>query len=356
MSNSEETIDLTELLSPSTEDQSDVVSYDRATAMLLVDCHNLLGEGILFDDRTNTVLWTDILSAQFHTLSLNFSEPSQCLHTVHDVPKKLGSFGLLQHHDGSSNNEGLTLPVLCAWEDGFQLFDVYQNKALSEMSIGEDVNPCKGFTRLNDGRVDPTGRRFICGGFYGNTQGVKMKVYRVEQRKKNESKLLYHEPIVDSIEVTNSICWNVDGSIMYLADSPSRQIHAYNYSIETGELFNKQEFHSKLAAEVGVPDGSCVDAEGYVWNAVWKNGVEPSCVQRIHPTTGQVTFTVHVPDTTSQVSCCCFGGTNLDLLFITTASESRDIEQEPHAGGLYAVRLPFRGRPESKLHFTYSDT
>lgn len=351
----QETVDLTEFLSPSSKDQNDSLgaSVDHVTATLVLDCHNLLGEGILFDDRTNTVVWTDILSSKFHSLSLNYSDPCQALHTVYDLPKKLGSFGLIQHNSGTSNDNDRTLPVLCAWEDGFQIFDVYQSKELSEMSVGEDVNPLKGFSRLNDGRVDPSGRRFICGGFYGDTQGVKMKVYRVEQRIDNDSALLHHEAIVHSIEVTNSICWNLDGRIMYLADSPLRQIHAYDYDIETGAVSNKREFHSKLAKEIGVPDGSCVDAEGFVWNAVWKSGIEPSCVQRIHPITGKVTYTVRIPDTTSQVSCCCFGGQQLDLLFITTACESRDIEREPHAGGLYAVRLPFSGRHESKLNFKF---
>lgn len=348
----QETIDLTEILSPLDNEVQSDVSCDHVTATLVIDCHNLLGEGILFDERTNTVLWTDILSSKFHSLSLNYSDPSHGSHQVHDLPKKLCSFGLIHHINLTSSEEGQTLPVLCAWEDGFQLYDIYQNKTLSIMSIGEDVNPCKGHTRLNDGRVDPSGRRFICGGFYGDTPGVKMKVYRVEQRIDNESALLYHEPILGSIEVTNSICWNVDGDIMYLADSPLRQIRAYDYTKETGEISNKRDFHSKLAEEVGVPDGSCVDSEGYVWNAIWKNGIEPSCVQRIHPVSGKVTFTVQVPDTTSQVSCCCFGGKNLNILFISTAGESRDMEHEPHAGGLYAVRLPFRGRPESKLNFT----
>lgn len=62
-------------------------------------------------------------------------------------------------------------------------------------------------------------------------------------------------------------------------------------------------------------------------------------------------FTVHMPDTTSQVTCCCFGGLDLDILFITTASENRDAAAEPDAGGLYAVKLPFKGTLESRLDF-----
>lgn len=339
-------IDLTELFHgkslppPPTE-------VDFVEACLVVDAHNLLGEGCVYDDRTDTVLWTDILGHQLHTLQLNHQNATQALHTVYsNLPKKLCSFGLLEDHVPTPDS----LPLLCAWEDGFQLYDIATQTALSPLSRGEDVNPAKGLTRLNDGRVDPTGRRFLCGGFYGNQKGVTMKVYRVEEAE--EGGLLQHEPIVDAIEVTNSIGWSPDGTTMYLADSPTRHIQAYEYDVQTGAIVNPRPFHAKLDSDVGVPDGSCVDADGHLWNAVWKNGAEPSCVQRIDPATGLVTFTVHMPDATSQVSCCCFGGANMDLLFITTACESRDPALEPHAGGLYAARLPFRGRPEHKLKFT----
>ena len=176
-----------------------------------------------------------------------------------------------------------------------------------------------------------------------------MKVFRVEQR---EGKL-YHEPLVDEVEVTNSICWSPDGKTMYLADSPTKQIHSYDYDGEKGVVGNKKLLHTKSDPEVGVPDGSCVDSEGFLWNAVWRSGAGPGMVQRIDPSSGEVVFTVHMPDGTSQVTCCCFGGQNYDVLFITSAAESRDAAIEPNAGGLYAVKLPFRGKPESRLAFTF---
>ena len=177
-----------------------------------------------------------------------------------------------------------------------------------------------------------------------------MKVYRVEQR---EGKL-YHEPIAEDFQVTNSISWSLDGTTMYLADSPTSQIHAYDYDSATGGISNKKLLHTKSDPEDGVPDGSCVDAEGFLWNAVWRsNGAGPGMVQRIDPSTGQVVFTVNMPDATSQITCCCFGGRDLDILFITTAAENRDAAAEPDAGGLYAVKLPFKGLPESRLNFTF---
>ena len=322
-------------------------SEDFVTATLIVDCHCELGEGVIYDEKRNTVLWTDILKSKLHTLRLQ--DPSKVVFSTFALPKRLGSFGLLEY--SSDNDDCSSLPLLCAFEDSFQLYDVMQQKALSEMSRGEDVNPAKGTSRLNDGRVDPAGKHFIAGGYYGDMAGIKMKVYQCEQK---DDKSLMHEPIVDNVEVTNSISWSLDGSTMYLADSPTKQIHSYAYNSATGTLTDKKLVHEKDLDEESVPDGSCVDAEGYIWNAVWRSGTAPGMIQRIDPSTGKVVFTVHMPDSTSQVTCCCFGGKGLDILFITSAAESQSRTKEPHAGGLYAVRLPFKGRPESRLKFKLS--
>jgi L-arabinonolactonase len=140
---------------------------------------------------------------------------------------------------------------------------------------------------------------------------------------------------------------------MYLADSPTRKIFVYAYDAETGTLSDKKLVHERAEGDNSVPDGSCVDSEGYLWNAVWRHDDRPSCVQRIDPSSGRVVFTVHIPDSTGQVSCCCFGGENMDILFITSAATGKDKKKQPHAGALYAAKVPFRGRKEPRLKFTY---
>ena len=251
-----------------------------------------------------------------------------------ELPKMMGSFALLEK--GAKG-------YLCAWEDSFQIYDVESKKGLSAISQGEPVNPDGLPTRLNDGRCDRTGKNFICGGYYGDIKGKEMKVYKCTI---GEGNTLLHTPLVDSIRVTNSLCFSPDGSAMYLADSPSKKIHKFDY-VE-GNISNKTEFHHQA---VGVPDGSCVDAEGFVWNAIWRSGEGPSRVVRLDPSSGAEVYRVNVPDNTSQVSCCCFGGTELNILFITTAAEQRH-DSEPQAGGLYAVKLPFKGLQESRLCLT----
>jgi len=370
-------IDLKELLEgPPTEfndgNQKDVPSV---TARLLVDSRCHLGECVLYDDKENAILFTSILDRTFHRLSLNNIDTTvnnTTLETFH-LPKMLCAFALLETETNTNTNNNNV--YLVAWEDGFQFYDLSENQPMSPMSVGEDVNPLGLPDRLNDGRVDPTGKRFICGGCAGNVKEdkspVTVKVYSCHYDKTNHH--LYHTPIVESMRVTNSICWSLDGTTMYLADSPTLQIHQYDYNChhnqdeeekekegfvkntketqpgkKKGLISNKRHFHDK---SVGFADGSVVDAAGYVWNATWRQGAGTGMVQRIDPNSGTVVFTVHLPDTTSEASCCCFGGPNLDILFITTAWENLNPSTEIHAGGLYAVKLPpeMRGNKEQRF-------
>jgi L-arabinonolactonase len=313
---------------------------DFVVARLLLDCRCDLGEGIIYDDRKNCVLWTDINHKKLHKLDL--TDVTKVLHTVYDLSKQLGSFGLLE-------TESESLPLLCAWEDSFQLYDVELQKPLGSESVGEDVNPMKGGSRLNDGRVEPQGNRFLSGGHNGGDSNIKMKVFQCEQ---SSDGTLVHRPIIENVSTTNSLCWSTDSSKLYFADSPTRQIYSFDYNSTTGCLSNKTLVHTKNIDEHSVPDGSCMDSEGYIWNAVWRAGAGPGMVHRIDPNSGQIVFTVHMPDGTSQVTCCCFGGKDMDILFITSAAEGRDAKKEPHAGGLYCIRLPFKGRREGRLKFT----
>jgi len=316
--------------SPLNEDQRSV------NAQLIVDCRCQLGECILWDDLTQEILFISILDKTFH--KLNTMKPDVELET-YLLPKMIGAFALLE-------NPPTPNTFLVGWEDGFQLYDVVENRPLSEMSIGESVNPLGLPDRLNDGRVDPTGRRFICGGCMGNSRTTPLKVYKCEYNQKTQQ--LEHEAIVDTIQTTNSICWSLDGKTMYLANSPDLKIHQYEYDLTSGTVSNKRHLHNKIS---GFADGSCIDSEGYIWNATWRQGKGIGYIDRICPQTGKTVFQVHLPDNTSEASCCCFGGPDLDILFITTAWEHLDPSTELHAGGLYAVKLPkgISGLPEKRF-------
>ena len=53
----------------------------------------------------------------------------------------------------------------------------------------------------------------------------------------------------------------------------------------------------------------------------------------------------------TQPTSCCFGGPNLDMLYVTSATqriEPEKLAQEPLAGGLFAVHVGVKGLPEAE--------
>jgi L-arabinonolactonase len=102
----------------------------------------------------------------------------------------------------------------------------------------------------------------------------------------------------------------------------------------------------QLAAGEGFADGSCIDAEGGLWNAQWEGG----CVVR-YDADGAETARIALP--VSRPTCPAFGGPQLDVLYVTSARGglAKDrLRDEPEAGGLFAVSAPgWRGLPESRF-------
>jgi L-arabinonolactonase len=72
-------------------------------------------------------------------------------------------------------------------------------------------------------------------------------------------------------------------------------------------------------------------------------------VQRFLPDgTRDIRINLPVP----QVTCCCFGGPDLNRLFITTARENLGIDDAsryPLSGSIFYVDLPVRGLPEDRF-------
>ena len=93
--------------------------------------------------------------------------------------------------------------------------------------------------------------------------------------------------------------------------------------------------------EAGAPDGSAIDAEGYLWNAQWGAWR----LVRYEPE-GRIDRIVEVP--VQQPSSCAFGGPSLETLYITSAAEGLSDEtmaSQPLAGSLFAFEPGVPGLP-----------
>jgi L-arabinonolactonase len=220
-------------------------------------------------------------------------------------------------HDGT---------VLAAFATGFAVFDPTTGRRDEVAAVEADLPQ----TRLNDGRTDRQGR-FIAGGMDEVDLKPISSVWRVDPD-------LTVTRLFGEVRCANSTCFSPDGKTMYFADSPEREIVAFEYDEQTGGVGARRVVAS-IPAGQGVPDGSCVDAEGFLWNAVW----EGCRIDRYAPD-GRLDMSIEVP--TAKPTCVAFGGADLDTLFITSSrlgmSEEK-LGRQPGAGSLFAVKPGVRG-------------
>ncbi|MGH6741087.1 MAG: SMP-30/gluconolactonase/LRE family protein, partial [Bradyrhizobium sp.] len=115
-------------------------------------------------------------------------------------------------------------------------------------------------------------------------------------------------------------------------------IWAFDFDADDGAISNRRVF-ADLTGRRGLPDGSCVDAEGYLWNAEYAG----HRVTRYAPD-GRADRTIELPVT--NPTCCCFGGERLDTLYVTSASQ-RLSQPAAIEGALLAIDVGVRGLPEA---------
>ena len=72
---------------------------------------------------------------------------------------------------------------------------------------------------------------------------------------------------LEGIHIANTVSCSADGGTMYLADSTLRTMWTFPIGPD-GSLGERTEF-ANTEGQTGAPDGSAVDAEGYLWNAQW---------------------------------------------------------------------------------------
>jgi sugar lactone lactonase YvrE len=193
--------------------------------------------------------------------------------------------------------------------------------------------------RFNDGRADPRGsfwagtmwNNVLPDGGEGEVGGTDGVLYRFDPG----GTVTEWER---GIGISNTVAWSPDGSTFYSGDSLANEVRAYDFDLETGAIGNRRPFLSGFPR--GLPDGSAVDAEGYLWNC----RVEGGCIVRVAPD-GAIDRVLEFP--TPKPTSCTFGGRNLDTLFVT--SIGLGLSGDPLAGGLFALDAGVRGLPENRF-------
>jgi sugar lactone lactonase YvrE len=263
----------------------------------VIDSRDELGEGVIWDERMGLLWWVDIHGRAVKRYDGNDVK-------VLAMPEPPGSIAL--RRPGG---------LLVALQSGIYLLGTEAPRLLVRPAEHE------ADLRFNDGRCDRAGR-FWVGTLAEPDFQPRGFLYRIAPDG-HASAVRAH------IKVPNSLAWSPDGRTMYFADSPRHKIWAFDYDADDGTLANERVF---ATPHPGFPDGSCVDAEGCLWNAEFG----ASRVVRYTPA-GKVDRIVEVP--AKNPTCCCFGGRELDTLYITSAD----------GAGLFAARPGVAGLPESRF-------
>jgi sugar lactone lactonase YvrE len=278
----------------------------------ILEAKALLGEGPLWDSEKNCLYWVDILGQK-----VNIYDPVTGHNRVFHVGQDVGTVVPAKSGD-----------LMIALRDGFARLEIKSGKVVM---VAEKKS--EG-TRFNDGKCDPAGR------FWAGTQADEMTEGAGALYCLNAD--LTVRTLIDQVTISNGLVWTSDAKRFYYIDSPTYEVAAFDYDVDTGNIANRK-MAIKIDQNLGMPDGMAIDEEDMVWVAHWGGGK----VTRWDPQTGKLLDRIDVPGA-NLVTCCAFGGPNLDDLFITSASVGLNDEQkkiQTLAGSIFRIKLNVKGVP-----------
>src|SRR5579862_3684881 len=252
-----------------------------------------VGEGVVWHAVHEAVYWTDITRFLIH----RFTPVDHCVRTW-----------LFE--------EPVTALVLTNRDD---ILAVVLGSRVILWNPSTDTRRDQGFrlagwpkVRLNDARADPLGWLWVGSmrndvnpdGSEAEAGGTDGILYRVD----SDARALI---LRRDIGISNTVAWSPDGRLFYFGDTLANVIWVYDRDSETGAIHNERPFFEEFSR--GLPDGSSVDAEGYLWNCRYYGG----CIVRVAPR-GVIDRIIEMP--VKNITTCTFGGSDLKTLYVTTAS------------------------------------
>lgn len=152
--------------------------------------------------------------------------------------------------------------------------------------------------------------------------------------------------VLEGVTIPNGMSWTKDEKTMYITDSPTKTISAFDYDKETGSISNRRPFF-KVEEEDGVPDGHAVDLEGFLWVCCFGLGK----VRRVSPE-GKVVAEIELP--TRCCSCPVIAGEDL---FVTSAEEEapkKFPDSVKYAGSLFKCHIGVTGKKPLRFRWNGS--
>jgi sugar lactone lactonase YvrE len=275
------------------------------------------GEGVIFDNKNNVVLWVDILGKKLFRYDFNNEK-----HNSWNMPEYIGCVVLTQIKD----------EVLVLLKNSIKKFNLSSNTFSDLVTFTEEPEN----NRFNDGFVDTHGRFWVGSMDFKGEESTGV-LYCV-------NKDLTYEIKDSGYNVVNGPTISHDNKTLYVNETKSGKIFSFNYNLDNGNIGNKKLF-KKFKKNEGLPDGLTVDTEGGVWVAA----VLAGCVRRFS-SDGKLDQEIKIPS--PIVTSCKFGGLNNSTLYVTTSKilmDNNTLKNNPLSGSLFSVETSFQGLKSNRF-------
>ena len=284
------------------------------TCEVALKTRSYLGEGCWWDDRRQSLFWVDIMRKEVHCL-------------------KDGEDTLVKTFD---DYVGFCAPctddrIMVGCGRKLLLYDIEKDEIEELLEVDQDIPE----NRFNDAKATPDGR--ILAGTMNNAlnedddpDANTGRFYVLEKGKEPKQ-------LMDRLSCSNGIAFVEDGRSFYHTDTYTQTVYKYDYDVKTGDISNPRKA-VYVDPATGNPDGMNIAADGTIFVAHWDGG----CLKQFDPNTGEELMKIELP--VNHVTCCCFGGKDLDELYITTSSIGDKDCEYPLAGSIFVVKCGVKGR------------
>jgi len=205
-------------------------------------------------------------------------------------------------------------------------------------------------TRFNDGKCDPLGR-FWAGTIYEPRDAREAALYCLDGRAGHTPALVR---MAGDATVGNGLAWSADSRTLYWADTTGHVIRAWDWDAAGNTLARQRVFRqfppkptgwqAGMPGYGGRPDGAAVDSQGNYWVAMYEGG-------RVLKLSPGGELLADIPTPVVCPTMVCFGGDDLQTLYLTTARHGRpaaELEVLPQSGCVFSMRVDVPGLP---VHF-----
>lgn len=282
---------------------------------------SVVGESPVWDGRSGCLHWVDILGKCILTLAPGEAAPR--VTRTPDFPTAIGlcrdpAWAIVAFAGG-----------VAMWRIGSDAFEPFAQ--LPDDPPGN---------RLNEGAVAPDGSFWL-----GTMQSNFDDAGRMRAMDRASGAFYRIAPdgavrrmTAHRFGITNTLAWDTAGGRMIFGDTLAQTLYHAPWPLTDPGALPVVPLATIRAH--GHPDGSCLDEEGYLWNARYGGG----CLLRLAPD-GRIDRRVELPAT--NATACTFGGAGHRTLYVTTATNQLGAPalQNPAEGALLALTPGVAGTP-----------